>query len=298
VLARRIIKILVQNWARFNDPDHVKTLLASVELIIVVNTGQEFERNESRLRVMTYNVHACVGTDGRLNLRRIVDVIAQYAPDVVALQELDVGRGRSNFVDQGEEIAKTLKMTHQFFPAIAFAEERYGDAIMSTLPFELVKCDHLPSHPNQRKTVEPRGAIWATVEFSGVKCHVFNTHLGLSKRERQLQLDCLLGPDWVGAVDQGQPVVFCGDFNTMPKTFGYRKISRCFKDVQTARRGFRPKRTWTSRVPVSRIDHIFVNKRFEVRTVLVPRTALTKRASDHLPVVADLVLASNISDNQ
>ena len=44
------------------------------------------------LRVMTYNVHSCVGIDGRLSPRRVARVIARYQPDVVALQEVDVGR--------------------------------------------------------------------------------------------------------------------------------------------------------------------------------------------------------------
>src|SRR5690606_25634562 len=44
------------------------------------------------LRVMTYNVHSCIGMDGKLDPERIARVIARARPDVVALQELDVGR--------------------------------------------------------------------------------------------------------------------------------------------------------------------------------------------------------------
>jgi len=47
------------------------------------------------LRIMTYNVHRCVGVDGRADPRRIAEVIAAYQPDIVALQELDVGRLRT-----------------------------------------------------------------------------------------------------------------------------------------------------------------------------------------------------------
>ena len=47
------------------------------------------------LRVMTYNVHSCVGMDGKLDAERIARVIARARPDVVALQELDVGRART-----------------------------------------------------------------------------------------------------------------------------------------------------------------------------------------------------------
>ena len=39
------------------------------------------------LRVATYNVHACVGTDGRHDPDRVAAVIAEVNADIVALQE-------------------------------------------------------------------------------------------------------------------------------------------------------------------------------------------------------------------
>ena len=52
------------------------------------------------VRLMTYNVHRCVGVDRKLDIDRVADVIAACRPDVVALQELDVGRARTRGVDQ------------------------------------------------------------------------------------------------------------------------------------------------------------------------------------------------------
>ena len=49
-------------------------------------------------RIMTYNVHRCVGVDGRLDVARVAAVIAQCRPDIVALQELDVCRLRTGTV--------------------------------------------------------------------------------------------------------------------------------------------------------------------------------------------------------
>jgi len=51
-------------------------------------------------RIVTYNVHRCVGNDRRLDVARIVEVLAGLEPDIVALQELDVGRARTGGVDQ------------------------------------------------------------------------------------------------------------------------------------------------------------------------------------------------------
>lgn len=44
-------------------------------------------------RIVTYNVHRCVGNDRRLDVPRIAAVLAALNPDIVALQELDVGAG-------------------------------------------------------------------------------------------------------------------------------------------------------------------------------------------------------------
>src|SRR5690606_38620944 len=42
------------------------------------------------LRIVTYNVHSCVGLDGRLSPARIARVLARCDADVIAIQELDV----------------------------------------------------------------------------------------------------------------------------------------------------------------------------------------------------------------
>ena len=68
-------------------------------------------------RIVTYNVHRCVGTDRRLNVARVAEVLAALNPDIVALQELDVGRRRTGYADQAHEIAARLKMASHFHPA-------------------------------------------------------------------------------------------------------------------------------------------------------------------------------------
>ena len=96
------------------------------------------------LRIMTYNVHRCVGADGRADPRRIAEVIAACGPDMVALQELDVGRLRTGGIDQAHAIAHLLGMSVHFNPALQVEEELYGDAILTALPMRLVKAGPLP----------------------------------------------------------------------------------------------------------------------------------------------------------
>jgi hypothetical protein len=136
------------------------------------------------LRVMTYNVHSCLGMDGKLNAERIARVIARARPDVVALQELDVGRARSHGMDQAQLIAQCLAMEFQFHPALHLEEERYGDAILTHLPHRLVKAGPLPGLAGKPHR-EPRGALWVAVDLHGKEVQIINTHLGLNRHERR-----------------------------------------------------------------------------------------------------------------
>jgi endonuclease/exonuclease/phosphatase family metal-dependent hydrolase len=99
---------------------------------------------QSLLRILTYNVHRCLGIDGKLLPARIAEVIASCEPDIVALQELDVGRVRTGGVDQAHAIAHELGMTFHFQPALRVMEERYGDAILTARPSRLVRAGALP----------------------------------------------------------------------------------------------------------------------------------------------------------
>ncbi len=247
--------------------------------------------NARALRVMTYNVHSCVGTDRKLSPLRIARVIAHYNPDIIALQELDVGRARTEQIDQAHAIAHELEMEYHFHPTIALEEERYGDAVLSRFPLRLVKAAPLPRLP-ERPFLEPRGALWVAIMIDGVEIHFLNTHLGLIRTERELQIATLLGPEWLSHPSLQGPVILCGDFNAFPSSKVYRQVRAQLADVQEKVANHRPKRTWSARIPFGRIDHIFVSKEFDVRQVEVPRTFLTTRASDHLPIVADLEIVS------
>jgi endonuclease/exonuclease/phosphatase family metal-dependent hydrolase len=229
-------------------------------------------------------VRRCLGTDGRLSPRRIAEVIAAFEPDLVALQELDVGRVRTGAVDQAHEVAHQLGMSSHFNPSLRVMEELYGDAILTPRPCTLVKAGPLPGI----RAREPRGALWAAVDAGGVTLQVINTHLGLTVRERLAQIETLLGPEWLGHPACQDPMILIGDFNTLPRSRAYRRLTRHLVDAQRAQPRPRPRPTFPSRMPILRIDHAFVGRGVEVVGCAVPRTPLTRVASDHLPLVLDL----------
>lgn len=241
-------------------------------------------------RVMTYNVHGCRGTDGRFSHQRIADVIAEEAPDIVALQELDVKRARSGHIDQAEQIAQDLDMSVQFFPAMRVLDEQYGDAILSRWPLRLKKAEGLPGLKLFRR-LEPRGALWTEVDLDGVKLQMFNTHLGLLRHERIAQVATLMGADWIEHQACRGPIVMAGDFNFISNSRTYKHITSSLIDVQRTPAASHPRRTFPSRFPRLRIDYIFVSPSIYVARVATPASKLARLASDHLPVVADLQLS-------
>jgi len=237
---------------------------------------------DKSIRLLTYNVHSCIGTDRKLDPGRIANVIAEAEADIIALQEVDVGRRRTGGVDQAHMIASLLKMEAHFHPVLSVAEEQYGDAIITALPTGAVKAGPLPS------IGEKRGALSVEITIGERNLLVINTHLGLRGRERIQQMTTLLNSGWLGGTaDQPVSAILCGDFNAVPASATYRLAARSLKDAQLAGKAA-PKPTFPSRYPLMRLDHIFVTHDLIVKKAAVLETRLARIASDHLPLLAEV----------
>lgn len=244
----------------------------------------------NRISVMSYNVHRCLGTDRRLSPERIADVVAACEPDIVSLQELDVRRSRTGGIDQAAEIARLLEMDMHFHPAYSVVDGEFGDAILTALPNRLVKRGPLPG-PMGRPELERRGALWASIKTGSAELQVVNTHLGLLAMERSIQVDTLLGPDWLGNPHCHNSVLLMGDFNAVPRSRAYKRLTRHLDDA-TGRR--RHAATFPSRFPLLRLDHIFISGHVTVHSIGPVRNALSTVASDHLPLIADIEIHAGV----
>ncbi|OGW78682.1 MAG: hypothetical protein A2Z83_04520 [Omnitrophica bacterium GWA2_52_8] len=244
--------------------------------------------------MMTYNVHSCEGLDGKTSPDRIARVIARQNADVVALQEIDVGRDRSGNIDQAETIARKLGMTFHFQSSLSFEDGKYGNAILSRYPLKMIRVDALPRLKGHR-FFEPRGALWVEIDVNGIKVNLITSHLSLWPAERLLQAEALLGPDWTGNAACQGAVVLCGDFNADPRSTVCKRIGCTLRDAQMLVESHKPKSTWFAGYPFSRIDHFFVSPDIEVMNIAVPSTELDRIASDHLPLIVDLKVQSAAS---
>jgi endonuclease/exonuclease/phosphatase family metal-dependent hydrolase len=243
-------------------------------------------------RIVTYNVRRCVGNDRKLDVARIAEVLAALEPDVVALQELDVGRARTGHVDQASEIAQRLDMACHFNAAMRVEKELYGDAVLSALPERLVQAGPLPGY-GRLPQLEPRGALWVEVDVDDTRVQVINTHLGLVPREQQAQARKLAGPSWLQHPRCRGPTILLGDFNATGVSVVYRTLTARLEAARNLAPTRAPNATFPSQLPVLRIDHLFVTREIRVKAVFAPFDALTRVASDHLPLVMDFEVVAD-----
>lgn len=244
--------------------------------------------NGPRLRVATYNVHGCVGIDGRRSETRIAEVIASLNADIVGLQELDLGRARSARVDQARVIAEQLSWHSLFEPAMRHGDEHYGNAVISRFPLRLHRVCQLEGRGTWYCR-ETRVALWVEAKTDHGLVHVVNTHLALGRVESFRQAAQLASAEWLGGALTEMPLVLLGDFNSLPGWRAHRALAKQLLDLRAHLRSG-AHRTFPTRLPLLAVDHIFVNARLQPVTLRTHRNATARLASDHYPLVAELRL--------
>jgi len=232
-------------------------------------------------------VHRGVGIDRRRSETRIAEVIASMSADIVALQELSLRRARFGGADQARIIAQRLGWNVLFQPAVRNVREHFGDAIISRYPLRLVRVAELPGK-SPWYCPEPRIALWAEAETNLGAVQIINTHLGLGCSERLLQAELLSSAEWLGSVSGNTPLILLGDLNSIPGSPPYRCLMKVLHDVRESVAANRLS-TFPTYFPTRAVDHIFVNDALRAVSVRVHRTARSWIASDHFPLVADVI---------
>ena len=241
------------------------------------------------LRVMTYNIRSGNGA-----LDGTAAEIRSLSPDIVALQEVDVHwDARSEFADQAMLLGEKLGMHVCFAPiyripsgTVGAPLREFGVALLSK--YSLASCDNRVIARLSTQAANPvpapmPGFLDAVVTIAGRSIHVYDTHLDYradpSVRRRQVA-------DMIGYLgDSGAPAILMGDLNAEPNAAELAPLLARMRDAWNVNSG--AGLTYPAENPKKRIDYILVSGHFRARTASVPVTL----ASDHRPVVADLVFA-------
>jgi endonuclease/exonuclease/phosphatase family metal-dependent hydrolase len=234
-----------------------------------------------RLTVASYNIHGCVGRDGRRDVERVARVIESLGADIIALQEVESRRASPSQPLQVDVLGHLVGLEVISGPTIERADGHYGNALLTRLPPRAVRKLDLTFRRR-----EPRGAIDVDFEVGGTPLRVIGTHLGLLPRERRHQVQRILET----VADQREGVtVLLGDINEWlvsgrPLRWLHRRFGECHG-----------RRTYPAWFPVFALDRIWVHPKDALLCFDAKCTALARVASDHLPVRAELALAAPAS---
>jgi endonuclease/exonuclease/phosphatase family metal-dependent hydrolase len=251
------------------------------------------------VRLVTFNTHHGVGDDARHDLPRLAKVLASADADVICLQEVDRHFGdRSEDVDQALLLSRALDMQLAWGPAIdrpgeAGEPRQYGNALLSRLPILISDVHPLPGGG------EPRSALRTMLELDGGTLWVTATHLTTRPAEdRGAQVAALAALH----TDQMAAGVLVGDFNAGPEAPELAGLRDRFSDAWELAQDRDDQAGWRfwqrdeglthpARAPHRRIDQVWVSPGV---TVAAAKVLHAEGASDHLPLMVDLLVPSGV----
>lgn len=262
--------------------------LLSLALLALAGCASMPPSHDQPIRAMSYNIQY-----GHEGLDSVIAVIRDEKPDIVGLQELDVHWSeRSNFVDQAELIAKGTGMDYRFAriyqlqnPDSSKPPREFGVGVLSRYPIVSFTNHIITRLSTQEETPTPAplpGLLEAVIDVNGTKVRVFDVHLDYRRDPavRAQQVADIL--KYVG--NSMVPTLFFGDLNAKPDAPELQPLLRKFHDTWPSATG--PGLTIPAKAPTSKIDYVLSSSQFKVMKAHVP----VVYASDHRPVVVDLVL--------
>jgi len=240
-----------------------------------------------RLRALTYNVHKCVGgLDRRYDPVRVAETIGHYDPDVVLLQEVARGARRHRHETQVDRLGDLLGFRHRswFVNVRTRRNGEYGNAVLSRFPITSTEnVDLTVASRKRRSALHVRLRVRRGLRSRTV--HVFCLHLGLSEAERRQQLRTFLACRPFAGLDHRTPILVGGDFNDVWGTLGRRLL-----EPAGFRGPARPIFSFPAYAPLRALDSLYVRGHVELQRLHRSRLAVAQRASDHLPLIAELEL--------
>lgn len=238
--------------------------------------------SEYRFRVVSYNIHRCVGMDGRQDPGRVAEVIRELDADIIGLQEVDSKPGEDGRFEQMRKLAKASDF--HVIPGVTIlrGDEDYGNVLLTSRRVREIRRLDL-SFPGR----EPRGAIDVNLDIAGEPIRVIVTHLGLRPKERRDQVRRMLD---VLMVKPDRITIVMGDINE------WLPGSRPLRWLQ-GRLGRAPApRTFPAFFPLFALDRIWVWPMRALQSIRAHDSPVARIASDHLPLAADVTAISLVAD--
>lgn len=256
----------------------IKRNLIWILLFLVLNIitmGKEF-------KIMSYNIYGSRLADGI----RLGESIKRYAPDFIALQEVDKNTKRSKLRDVAKDMAGVLGYSHYYFQkARDFDGGEYGIAFISKYPVEKIYTHELPSIGVEKRQI--LAAKLSAGEY-GKNITVINTHLDYRPEIKREELNDLL---ITTQLIEGDIKFLSGDLNFLPTSVHYKGVLGDWRDTYHEGDNFREDGSREKRTDETpRIDYILGEKSETWTTkksfFINDNTQNWTQLSDHLPYMA------------
>lgn len=230
------------------------------------------------IKVATYNIRKCVGTDRRRDPERILQVLDEIDADIIALQEAD-----RRFGNRLSAIPHHLLLEHGTYQPVEIGGRPqsigwHGNALLVRRGIVVRHSEIVPL-----PTLEPRGAVLAELTVNDKPLRVIGTHLDLSGLWRRRQIRALLAR--MDGKERHLPTVLLGDFNQWSDRGALSEFAFHHHRLVKTPPSFHSNR------PVARLDRIIVSHDIRVESADAHVSNLSKRASDHLPLWARINIA-------
>jgi endonuclease/exonuclease/phosphatase family metal-dependent hydrolase len=242
---------------------------------------------------MTWNIHHGEGTDKKIDVDRIAQLIIEEKTDIVAIQEVDRGVERSKKIDIITKLADITGMTYAFGKTIDYQGGEYGNALLTRFPIFEEHNVLFKSFPG----TEQRGVLLLVLGVIGEEVIVANTHFD-SQANDSLRVGAVGELKKILKGYSSRATILCGDFNDIPSSSVVTQLKEEYLDTWELAgtwEGF----TFPADVPKKRIDFAFTNNsRGQDSTTaavhLRPLSAhvVKSLASDHLPLVVEFELST------
>ncbi|MCW3819943.1 endonuclease/exonuclease/phosphatase family protein [Micromonospora sp. DR5-3] len=225
------------------------------------------------LRVVSYNVHS-----QRDDTAALAEVVRAAAPDVVIVQE---GPRRFRWRQKCASLADSfgLVVAAGGLPAL-------GNLLLTSLRVRVLatRCQRYPLTPGRHL----RGAAYAECLVGGSRFLLAGSHLATDPAERPAQAAAFKRELAAATL----PVVAGVDLNEEPDGPAWRTVAAGLTDAAVAA-DRADRHTFSCAHPHRRIDALFVDPRITVVDYDVVDTPRTRRASDHFPLLVDLLLPAD-----
>jgi endonuclease/exonuclease/phosphatase family metal-dependent hydrolase len=231
------------------------------------------------VKVASYNIHKCRGTDGEVRPERIIEVIAQTGADLVALQEVDRRFGQRIGLLDPAAIQRETGLRLLVQSDVPAGHGWHGNALLvrgAPISYRRSRLN-LPG-------IEPRGAVVAELDLGEGLFRVIAAHLGLFRRSRADQANALLDAFMDLAP---MPTILLGDLNEWRRR---RRSALCVLEPMFG--ASPPLLSFPSRRPILPLDRILGWPAGLLTDLAVHDTPLARIASDHLPLTAQVDLSA------